>query len=709
MPMGKTAYNLVYAFLFICLIDISAQSNQSYDRGVASLNSKDTTSAEAYFKESIEQKRDAASYYELGNIQFKRSTFNSRNFALDNFSQAVLRDPDNVKYRLSLARLKIEMSSFFGIEELDRLLPEGIQDIQIMVEIADIYEGLFEKYLNLNLNGNPLYEADQNWVFENKNFRDYAEIFYIKAQTFYLKALSKNIYDGAAVLGYTRLCAINGAYGKAIYFLEKLYEKKPDIKDLNLYLGMYYYKITDFAASWKYFDKALSLMDEEENKVYTYTTVIAFLDNEMKKQLLNKPLKEQKKLIKKYWDSKDPLFLSSENERLVEHYYRVAYSNFFLSVPRLNIPGWKTDRGKVFVSFGDPEMKYKLGGGRRKAEIRETWYYSTGRTIHFDSKMYDDFKIDWRDDFVGIRIPPVPRIETSADIYDKEKVSRFSISELKTSLRYLNPLAINLFRSLTNPSESQIYFSYMLPIPFAVTKEEHLYGLFLMNKQGEFILNKTGTVEKKYISKILDEKRPNYQNINTVMANTVPSDVRFSFETKILNNEEKVSTLQKDFRIVKFKKDTLDLSGIVVASKVSEGTEMAGAIKRNDIFIIPKIGSQFTPKEETYIYYEVYNLSKVNDLTDFEQTIIIRESDPVETGIPILKMFRSISEMITDSKNRVSLTSSFKTKEVNTQIYQQIDLSAYKPGKYDLFVVVQDKITGQKTERKCSLEIVNGN
>jgi GWxTD domain-containing protein len=692
-------------FLACNLTWLKAQENSLYSQGMELLSSRDTISAESCFKKSVSQNRDAPSFYELANLQVKESTFESRNLALENYKQAVLREPDNIDYRMAFVRLKLEMSYLFGLRELDELNPDNIKDVKSMVKIADMYEELFERYRNLHMDANPYADPEQNYMFGHKNFVTFAEKIFNSSETFYLKALSRDIYNEEAVLGYARLNAFNGAYEKAIYYLNILYQKKPDIKDLNLYLGMYYFKTKDFSSSTKYFDKALSLMDDEENKVYTYSTVIAFMDPETRKKLLSLPMKGQKERIKKFWESRDPLFLSAENERLDEHYYRVAYANYFLSVKKLNIPGWQTDRGKVLIAFGDPKFSFIINIPEF-AITKDFWYYDD-RVIKFWSRTYDYYMLDWKSDYVGTRIPPVGRIETSADVYDNQKYERFAVSELKSPYRYLNPFAINIFRSFGNPSENEIYFTYMLPMPFSDIKEEHKYGLFFLNKERDFVLNKTGNITRNYIDNIVQEKRPNYQYVNTVKANAKPGDIRYSLEIKSLWKEN-VSSLQRDFTIARFKKDSLDLSGIVVASKITEGAEISGAVKRKDICIIPKIGSQFEAKEPIFIYYEVYNLNKGNnDLADFEQTIVIRESDPVEVGLPLLKMFRSVAELITDSKNKVSLTSSFKTKETYAQIYQQLDFGEYKPGKYDLYVIVEDKTTGQKTERKCSLEITD--
>lgn len=693
-------------FLITHLSSISAQENLLFNQGMSSLNAKDTSSAESYFKQSVSRNRDAASFYELAGIQLNKNTFEARNLALDNLKQAVLREPENTKYRLSYIKLKMDISSFLGLDELCEIVPDNINDEKTLVEIAAQFRELFEKYLNLHLNGNPIAEGGQGYYFEPRDFHDYAIRFLDYSKAFYLKALSMNIGNEMAVLGYARLNAFNGDYGQAVYYLNMLYDKNPESKELNLYLGMYNYQIKDFSASIKHFDKAFSLMGEEERQVYSYNTVIAFLSPDIRNKVLSLSMEEQKKYISKFWETKDPFFLTQENERLTEHYYRVAYANFFLNVPRLNIPGWQTDRGRVFIAFGNPGMTYRIGGLAAEAEIRESWFYPEGRTIHFDSKMYDYFKLDWKSDFVGPRIPPVARIETSADIYDREKNDRFLISELKSPKQYLNPLAINVFRSFTNFNENEIYFSYMLPMPFGIPKIEHEYGLFLLNKNNEFLLKKTGIITEKILKKIDYDNHPNYQNINTVYASLKPGDIRYSFETKTIKDQF-VSSLQREFKIPRFMKDSLDLSAVVIASRVAEGTDIPGAIKRKDISIIPKIGSQFTPKETMFIYYELYNLNKqVDGSAEFEQTILIKESDPVETGIPFEKIFKFVVETVTGNKNQVALTSSYKTNDTYTQIYQQLDLSKYKPGKYDLWVSVMNKNSRERVERKCTFELI---
>jgi GWxTD domain-containing protein len=62
---------------------------------------------------------------------------------------------------------------------------------------------------------------------------------------------------------------------------------------------------------------------------------------------------ERDKFVEQFWLRRDPTPGSSRNTFKEEHYRRIAYSNFHFSTPSLS--GWKTDRGHVYILFGNPD------------------------------------------------------------------------------------------------------------------------------------------------------------------------------------------------------------------------------------------------------------------------------------------------------------------------------------------------------------------
>ncbi len=93
---------------------------------------------------------------------------------------------------------------------------------------------------------------------------------------------------------------------------------------------------------------------------------------------------EREQFIEQFWLRRDPSPDSAENEYKEEHYRRIAYTNERYAS---GIPGWKTDRGRIYITFGPPdeneshpsggtyERPYEEGGGTTSTYPFEKWRY----------------------------------------------------------------------------------------------------------------------------------------------------------------------------------------------------------------------------------------------------------------------------------------------------------------------------------------------
>ena len=57
--------------------------------------------------------------------------------------------------------------------------------------------------------------------------------------------------------------------------------------------------------------------------------------------------------IENFWLRRDPTPDTPENEFKEEHYRRIAYANEHYGA---GIPGWKTDRGHIYITLGPPDQ-----------------------------------------------------------------------------------------------------------------------------------------------------------------------------------------------------------------------------------------------------------------------------------------------------------------------------------------------------------------
>ena len=57
---------------------------------------------------------------------------------------------------------------------------------------------------------------------------------------------------------------------------------------------------------------------------------------------------EREQFIEQFWLRRDPTPDTVENEFKEEHYRRIAYANEHYAS---GIPGWKTDRGRIYIMY----------------------------------------------------------------------------------------------------------------------------------------------------------------------------------------------------------------------------------------------------------------------------------------------------------------------------------------------------------------------
>lgn len=92
---------------------------------------------------------------------------------------------------------------------------------------------------------------------------------------------------------------------------------------------------------------------------------------------------ERDRFIEQFWLRRDSNLASTENDYKIEHYRRIQYVNDHFHA---GIPGWKTDRGRIYILFGAPDRKesHPAGGWyQRKA------YEGGGSTSTFPFEIWE--------------------------------------------------------------------------------------------------------------------------------------------------------------------------------------------------------------------------------------------------------------------------------------------------------------------------------
>ncbi len=85
--------------------------------------------------------------------------------------------------------------------------------------------------------------------------------------------------------------------------------------------------------------------------------------------------RERDQFIEQFWFRRDPTPDTIENEYRAEYYRRIAYANEQFAC---GIPGWKTDRGLIYIKYGAPDeiQQGSSPGDPQNAQIPyEKWIY----------------------------------------------------------------------------------------------------------------------------------------------------------------------------------------------------------------------------------------------------------------------------------------------------------------------------------------------
>ena len=137
-------------------------------------------------------------------------------------------------------------------------------------------------------------------------------------------------------------------------------QKKENAKSLKQELSKTYKKWLD--------EDVIYIISDEERKAF--------------KQLSNDEERDQ--FIEAFWQRRNPTPDSEDNEYKEDHYRRIEYANEHFAA---GIPGWKTDRGRIYIMYGPPdeidshpsggtyERPMEEGGGETSTYPFEDWRY----------------------------------------------------------------------------------------------------------------------------------------------------------------------------------------------------------------------------------------------------------------------------------------------------------------------------------------------
>ena len=417
---------------------------------------------------------------------------------------------------------------------------------------------------------------------------------------------------------------------------------------------------------------------------------------------------ERGKFIENFWKRRDPEPQTPENEFKIAYYRRIAFANKFFTVG--GTPGWKTDRGRVFILLGPPsEIQSDYLSGRssinRPGTIKEIWTYwnlpnpDLPYTLEFtfvDLYGTGDFKLETSLGYKDNASFPF-NLQASHLFFDQlellaealrnpfEKTEK--LREIITTQINYNLVSFNCDIFLRKGLEGRAQAIAFLNIPLASLQAKDAdgkngYSLTLMlnvsNELGEKILEKTQDLNFKIEAKEkLPDEPPKY--FIPLIINLLPGEYGLHF--LILDNfSGKIGTLHKNLTFPDFKTGRLAMSDLFLFASTSGGEE------RLSKWRYPS--NEFRQDEEMTLEFEVYNAR------------LHQETGQAHLLVRIL--FFKEGSLITSSSPQEHIF----TGSTEGQIRTSFRLHNFQPGNYRLRVEVEDQIASASCFKEREIKII---
>ena len=705
-------------------------SNYYYKQGLSAINKDNAYMAKSLLKKSVREEANAPAEYELAKIYEADTSHSMWNISREHIKKAIKLDPNNITYRLFFAKLSEALSKMSKLElnaeddairQYEKVLELDSSNVFASKRLGDIKAKEFFEINRTMTQYNPLFidsvtvnilkfqkrgfrklgRTASQQLYEWKNFFDgNLDEFTQKDFNYAVKALNNAIkYDSLNPAPYFLISSIledNDKPEEGIPYLQKLTRIYPENKEAHLNLGLLYYRSDQIDSTYSEYQKAIELMSDSERTDFVYNSVKILLDPYLKDKMDELSKDQFKSVISLFWKSRDPLNLTQYNERLLEHYTRVAYANLRFSVPKLEKIGWKTDRGITVIKYGIPPIRSRYRALDYRVSKTDLWIYGDKTFAFTDQFRNGNYQFSkpgngsqyWDD--------------TQEFIEDLKSTQPDDYAPVFNGPQFDVPYKALQFKDLTN-NLTDIYVSYALQmIDEAPGKVNYKTGVFFFDKYFNKIVEDVKIFQDLNVqNKVVIPDSGNFI-INSLEIKSPPDSGNFSFE--ILRDSDKgVATYHGRFQIRNFNITHLLLSDIILASKVETNNNINGRINRKSYSILPNPTNIFSENEDLYIYYEVYNLEKNQyGLTDFKQSIILQKED--NEGV-ISKIFSPVLKLVgmNNEEKQVTLTSNYQTKDKDSQIYLQLDMGGYEVGNYILTIKIKDNISGKQTEQNTKL------
>ncbi len=522
-----------------------------------------------------------------------------------------------------------------------------------------------------------------------------------------------------------RVHALNRDSESALELLSRMFQYFPDDAFMWANLGYAHFRSANVAAAAVSFNKALELMPEAERAAYESIGLILPPEEEARYR------QNERAYAARFWTSKDPRYLTTANERKLEHYSRIVYADLLYAAPDIKKRGWETDRGKIIIRYGVPQadVMWMATGSTNDRALITTAVYGAGEATQFSADMvaetnryniweYGDFRFVFEDPLNNGRFlfysPSASDISTGrfgdAWINDYELKARETFRKYPDAYNFEPPgrrvelpFLVSSFRGQDGPAD--VFVHYGIPVTEfdpsqGLVEVTANVGTFLVNSNRDLIVERRKTLYGLSTSQIMSFDDLNlWVSSERVSAPSGTHEVSMEFETAAGGA---VAIQRRQVTIPDYETTQLALSDVILSYRIEEtpdGQPLGGSdIVRNALSIMPAPWSVFNHQQPIYLYFEVYNLQLGGDgRTSWEVEARLSPKDE-KKGLGGL-----VRGIFGGGDKGVSVTTPVAGTTPDDNQYLILDAATQPTGLYTLRLRVKDVLSGKSVEKSTDL------
>ncbi len=562
-----------------------------------------------------------------------------------------------------------------------------------------------------------------------------------EAKAAYRRQIDENPAHGFASLNLGRQMYVEGRKRAAAEIFGDLMDAGGEVETASyLEMALMSHDAQDFENAADLFNAYMGRLPVEQLAPFTDIEYVA--SREDLAILAGVPADERDEMRRRYWARLDPAPLSKANERLLEHYRRVAFSLSRFSEGEQPFD----ERGRAHIRLGMPDHVSRSGDISGEVDpylmrARENFVsrmrlgvevrpglptYPVSNAIQWEYWVYadidDGIELTFTSKFSDgkYRFADIPSMESLAGINELLSLHGDQVVgevRRKASSRYTPDFAdlpIDFyyypasFRGDHEQTRLEVY--YGLPADDIARSRQDDSDLIVFDRAialHDSVWNEVHRVTDQMVFRAPSEQQV---VVGAFIPGVMPVDLPSGDYWMSLQIRDRVSgksqVYNQPIHLDNYASgDALQISDIELAFYVGEATDNDDTFTKNGLRVIPMSSKSFQREQNAFVYFEIYNLWRDSfGQSRYKVEYTVRSHTERSTPARIL---RGIGRILHVVEGEQEVKVSFEqTGESDTDIaYVELDITESRPGGQMVSVKVTDLVTEKSAEKSIRFSV----